>query len=81
MITKACKKLLISNLLMDSWLTCQEMLACAKDAKVHLIGMMKMGNAKYNCQGVELNSGELLQRLCKKSKRCRKLNQTTSILR
>lgn len=58
---------------MDSWFTCQEMLACAKDAKVHLIGMMKMGNAKYNCQGVELNSGELLQRLCKKSKRCRKL--------
>lgn len=40
---------------------------------VHLIGMMKMGDAKYNCQGVELNSGELLQRLCKKSKRCRKL--------
>lgn len=73
MITKACKKLPISYLLMDSWFTCQEMLACAKDAKVYLIGMMKMGNAKYNCQGVELNSGELLQRLCKKSKRCRKL--------
>ncbi|MBA3901440.1 MAG: transposase [Bacteroidetes bacterium] len=73
MITKACKKLQISYLLMDSWFTCQRMLECAKDANVHLIGMMKMGNANYSYKGTELNSGELLQRLCKKSKRCRKL--------
>lgn len=73
MIAKACKKLPVTYLLMDSWFTCQRMLECAKDAKVHLIGMMKMGNAKYTYQGSELNSGELLQRLCKKAKRCRKL--------
>lgn len=73
MITKACKKLPVSYLLMDSWFTCQKMLACAKDVKAHLIGMMKMGNAKYTYEDLELNSGELLQRLCKKSKRCRKL--------
>jgi hypothetical protein len=73
MIAKACKKLKVSYLLMDSWFTCQRMLECAKEAKVHLIGMMKMGNANYHYKGMELNSGELLQRLCKKSKRCRKL--------
>lgn len=76
MIAKACKKLPITYLLMDSWFTCQRMLECAKDAKVHLIGMMKMGNAKYTYQGTELNSGELLQRLCKKAKRCRKLKSS-----
>ena len=50
MITKACKKLPISYLLMDSWFTCQEMLACAKDAQVHLIGMMKHYQVRWTIE-------------------------------
>lgn len=73
MISRACKKIEVAYLLMDSWFTCQAMLQCAKDARVNLIGMVKMGKAKYTYKGEELSSGELLQRFCKKAKRCRKL--------
>ena len=73
MISRACKKIKVSYLLMDSWFTCEQMLKCAKEANVKLIGMVKMGKAQYLYKDKELNAGELLQRMCKRAKRCKKL--------
>lgn len=74
MIKKACRSLEVHCLLMDSWFTCEKMLECAASAKVKLIGMMKMGNAKYVFNGSEHTAKELLARSKKQSKRCRKLS-------
>lgn len=74
MIRKACRSLRVEYLLMDSWFTCEKMLLLAKELKVNLIGMMKMGNAKYVYKGEEYSAKALLSRLESQRKRCRKLN-------
>lgn len=74
MIRQACKVLEVDYLLMDSWFTCEKMLCCAKKLQIKLIGMMKMGNAKYDYQGGQYTASELLRRLKKQHRRCRKLS-------
>ena len=67
MIKQACGSLEVDYLLMDSWFTCEKMLACAHSVKVKLIGMMKMGNARYLFRGKEYTARELIV-LLKKSR-------------
>lgn len=73
MVKRACKKMPVTYLLADSWFTSLALIKCALSCKIHLIGMMKMGNALYTYKGQELTSGQLVQRLAKTAKRSRKL--------
>jgi len=78
MIKRALKFLKVDYVLMDSWFTSQKMIECVRSypkQNVHLIGMMKMGTAKYVYKEKLYAAADLL----KKGKReigvksCRKL--------
>ena len=67
---------------MDSWFTSEGMIECVrgkadskKASNTHLIGMMKMGNAKYLYNGQLYDAATLLKRLKRssKAKYCKKL--------
>lgn len=73
MIKGACRFLEVDYVLMDSWFTCEKMLECARTTKVKLIGMMKMGTAKYSYKEKEYTAKELLALRAKDQKRARKL--------
>ena len=54
MIKRALGYLQIDYILMDSWFTSEGMIKCVRGYSkrpVHLIGMMKMGKAKYLYKG------------------------------
>ena len=89
MIKRALKFLKVDYVLMDSWFTSEGMIECVrgeigstKEPKAHLIGMMKMGNAKYLYKGHEYNSAELLKLVKRsiKASKCKKLNSSYIVL-
>lgn len=78
MIRRALRCLKVDYVLMDSWFTSERMIACVLShirQKVHLIGMMKMGKAKYEYRG-KFYDAQALLKLAKRTagiKRCRKI--------
>ncbi len=65
----------VDYLLMDSWFTCEAFVKAVKKVKkqtVHLIGMYKNPNAKFNYMGEMLTHSQIRNKLGK-AKRCRKL--------
>lgn len=85
MIKKALHYLKVDYVLMDSWFTSQRMIECVRSCtkqNVHLIGMMKMGNAKYEYKGVLYNAKDLLKEVkrAQKVKQCRKLRSAYIIV-
>ena len=78
MIKRALKFLKVDYVLMDSWFTSERMIECVRSytkQNVHLIGMMKMGKAKYLYKGKFYDAAELLRKGKREIgiKRCRKL--------
>jgi len=82
MIKRALKFLKVDYVLMDSWFTSEAMIECVrgkaesnKAPKAHLIGMMKMGNAKYLYNGRLYDAASLLKHLKRtlKVSNCKKL--------
>ena len=51
--------------LMDSWFVCQKMIQCVVDAGAHMIGMCKMGTAKYTFNQKERSAKQILESLRK----------------
>lgn len=78
MIKRAFRYLQVDYVLMDSWFTSERMISCVLGhikQKANLIGMMKMGKAKYEYKGRLYEAQELLK-LVKRTigiKRCRKI--------
>lgn len=78
MIKRALKSLKVDYVLMDSWFTSERMIECVVGhikQSVNLIGMMKMGKAKYEYKGKYYDAQDLL-RLVKRTigkKQCRKI--------
>jgi len=65
MIKKAIRCLKVDYVLMDSWFTSERMIECVRSytkQNVHLIGMMKMGNAKYFYKNKFYNAADLLKK-------------------
>lgn len=62
-------------LLVDSWFTCHELLVFIKTRRIncHLLGMIKMGKAKYHYNGKPLSARQIVDipRRSKKTKRSR----------
>jgi len=85
MIKRALRFLRVDYVLMDSWFTSERMIECVRSyskQNVHLIGMMKMGKAKYLYKGKFYSAAELLSK-CKRDigiKRCRKLKSSYLII-
>lgn len=78
MIKRALKFLKVDYVLMDSWFTSERMIECVRSytkQNVHLIGMMKMGKAKYLYKGKLYDAAELLKKGKREIgiKRCRKI--------
>jgi len=82
MIKRGLKFLKVDYVLMDSWFTCESMIECIrgkagskKAAEAHLIGMMKMGKAKYLYKGRLYDAASLLKCLKRtiKASNCKKL--------
>lgn len=64
-------------LLMDSWFTCEKIIKevrAIKKCSIHVLGMLKMGKAKYVFNDGEHTAKQLVALHGKKTKRCRKLN-------
>jgi hypothetical protein len=65
-------------LLVDSWFVCDDLITfiCRLRIKCHLLGMAKMGKARYDLNGQSYTAKELVekQKRNKKTKRSRKLN-------
>ena len=79
MIRRAIKKgIRFDYLLVDSWFTCTELISFIKTRHIgcHFLGMIKMGNTKYNFNGKQLTSKEIAHSLQrgKKVKRNKQLN-------
>jgi hypothetical protein len=57
-------------LLADSWFTCKEIIGYIKTRmlKCHYLGMIKMGNARYEYNGAELTSTEIIRQLHRRRK-------------
>lgn len=78
MINRALKYLKVDYVLMDSWFTSERMIECVVGhikQNINLIGMMKMGKAKYEYKGKYYDAQDLL-RLVKRTlgkKHCRKI--------
>lgn len=63
--------------LMDSWFTCEKIIKhvrAIKKCPVHVLGMLKMGKAKYGFNGGLHSAKQLIALHGKKTKRCRKLS-------
>ena len=85
MIKKAIRCLKVDYVLMDSWFTSERMIECVRSytkQNVHLIGMMKMGKAKYEHNGKFYSAGELLIKGKRKSgiTRCNKLKASYVVM-
>lgn len=85
MIKRALRLLKVDYVLMDSWFTSERMIECVRSyskQNVHLIGMMKMGKAKYLYKGKYYSAPELLTRIKHSTgiKRCRKLKASYLIV-
>lgn len=65
-------------LLVDSWFTCHELVKFIKTRSIfcHFLGMIKMGNTRYDFEGKQLTSKEIVEILKrkKKIKRSKSLN-------
>jgi len=64
MIKRALRYLKVDYVLMDSWFTSERMIGCIlghHKQRVNLIGMMKMGNAKYEYKGKFYDAQALLK--------------------
>ena len=78
MIRRALRFLKVDYVLMDSWFTSERMIGCILGdikQRVNLIGMMKMGNAKYEYKGKFYDAQALLKSVKRTIgiKRCRKI--------
>jgi hypothetical protein len=82
MLKRAMKYLTVDYVLMDSWFTSEAMIECVrgkvgriKQNASHLIGMMKMGNAKYTYNNNLYDAKTLLTHLKRTQKisKCKKL--------
>jgi len=85
MIKRALKFLQVDYVLMDSWFTSERMIECIRSyskQNVHLIGMMKMGKAKYLYKGKLYDAAELLRKGKRETgiKRCHKLKASYLIM-
>ena len=85
MIKRALSFLKVDYVLMDSWFTSERMIECVRSyskQNVHLIGMMKMGKAKYLYKGKFYDAAELLRKGKRETgiKRCRKLKASYLIM-
>ncbi|MEO8772594.1 MAG: transposase [Ferruginibacter sp.] len=85
MIKRALRCLKVDYVLMDSWFTSERMIQCVRSyskQNVHLIGMMKMGKAKYLYKGKFYGASELLSKVKRNTgiKRCRKLKASYLII-
>jgi Transposase DDE domain len=85
MIKRALEFLQVDYVLMDSWFTSERMIECIRSytkQNVHLIGMMKMGKAKYLYKGKLYDAAELLRKGKRETgiKRCRKLKASYLIM-
>jgi len=72
------KRIRFDYLLVDSWFVCDELITfiCRLRIKCHLLGMAKMGKARYDLNGQSYTAKEHIEKLkrSKKTKRSRKLN-------
>jgi hypothetical protein len=85
MIKRALKFLKVDYVLMDSWFTSERMIECVRSytkQNVHVIGMMKMGKAKYLYKGKLYDAAELLKKGKREIgiKRCRKIKASYLIM-
>jgi hypothetical protein len=85
MIKKALRCLKVDYVLMDSWFTSERMIECVRSytkQNVHLIGMMKMGKAKYCYKGKFYGAAELLTKGKRETgvKRCQKLKASYLVM-
>ncbi len=85
MIKRALRFLKVDYVLMDSWFTSERMIECVRSytkQNVHLIGMMKMGKAKYLYKGEFYGAAELLSKGKRETgiKRCRKLKASYLVM-
>jgi len=85
MIKRALEFLQVDYMLMDSWFTSERMIECIRSytkQNVHLIGMMKMGKAKYLYKGKMYDAAELLTKGKRETgiKCCRKLKASYLIM-
>jgi hypothetical protein len=60
--------------LMDSWFVCEQMILTVIEAKAHMIGMCKMGNAKYAYNQKQRSAKQILDYL-KKDRKVRWVKQ------
>ena len=85
LIKRALKFLKVDYVLMDSWFTSESMIECLRSytkQNVHIIGMMKMGNAKYLYKGKFYDAAELLKKGKRELgiKRCREIKAAYLIM-
>lgn len=85
MIKRALRYLKVDYVLMDSWFTSERMIECVLghiNQKVNLIGMMKMGKAKYEYKGRMYDAQGLLKSVKRTQgiKRCRKIKSAYIIV-
>jgi Transposase DDE domain len=86
MIKKAIRCLKVDYVLMDSWFTSERMIECVRSCtkqNVHLIGMMKMGTAKYVYKNKSYNAAELLKKGKREIgvKRCKKIKASYLVMK
>lgn len=69
MIKRALKrKIKVDYILADSWFVCNELIKLAKSYSVELVGMFKMGKAKFLFQDKELTAKQISRILQKRKK-------------
>lgn len=69
MIDRAIKaNYLFEYILVDSWFTCDKLVKFANKQKVHIIGMGKMGNTKYQYASKELSAAAIVEKLRRNTK-------------
>lgn len=61
-------KIHFEYVLMDSWFVCEKMMLCVVETGAHLIGMCKMGTAKYTFNGQQRSAKQILDSLKKDRK-------------
>lgn len=61
-------KIEFEYVLMDSWFVCEKMILSVVETGAHLIGMCKMGTAKYSFDGEQLSAKQILGHLKKDGK-------------
>lgn len=75
MIQRAVKNNIeFEYVLMDSWFVCEQMILAVLETGAHMIGMCKMGNAKYSYNGKQRTAGQILNSV-KKDKTVRWVKQ------